>query len=264
MRLTQIAALCLAASLSTAAFANDKVAAVVNGTEIPQAELDAFAQQVVNSSGGRVKDSPELRAELKQQMINRTVILQEANRRGLEKTPEFKNRMEIFRKDLLQQALFEDIAKQNPVTEAQVKTEYDRIKARLAGQKEMRARQIVLNSEAEAQEIISQLKKGGKFDELAKQKSKDPAAKRTGGEMGWVNLGAVPPQLADALKALGKNQVSSQALRSDVGFHVFKVEDIRDAKVPTFEEVRPQLQRQMQSAQIEKVLIELRNKAKIQ
>lgn len=90
MRLTQIAALCLAASLSTAAFANDKVAAVVNGTEIPQAELDAFAQQVVNSSGGRVKDSPELRAELKQQMINRTVILQEANRRGLEKTPEFK------------------------------------------------------------------------------------------------------------------------------------------------------------------------------
>lgn len=135
MRLTQIAALCLAASLSTAAFANDKVAAVVNGTEIPQAELDAFAQQVVNSSGGRVKDSPELRAELKQQMINRTVILQEANRRGLEKTPEFKNRMEIFRKDLLQQALFEDIAKQNPVTEAQVKTEYDRIKARLAGQK---------------------------------------------------------------------------------------------------------------------------------
>lgn len=261
MKLNPLAALILSATFSASALAK---VATVNGEVIPQAELDSASKQVVASSGGRIKDTPELRQELKQQLINRTVILQEAKKRGLDKSKMYKDRLDAFQKELLHQMLLEDIAKKNPVSDAQVKAEYDKLKSQLSGQKEVRAREIILGSEAEAKDIITQLKKGAKFEELARKKSKDPAAKQTGGEMGWVNLGAVPPPLAEAFKPLNKNQVSDAPLQSNFGFHVFKVEETRTAKVPPYDEIKDRLKAQMQGAQIEKTLFELRDKAKIQ
>lgn len=264
MRSRSILALVIAAAFATQAYAADKTVAVVNGTDIHQSELDALTQQVINGSGGRIKDAPELRAELKQQLVNRQIILQEASRRGLDKSSDFKSRLEAIRGDLLQQSLFEDIARQNPVSESQVKAEYDRIKTQSAGQQEINARQIIVGSEEEAKQIIASLKKGGKFEDLARQKSKDPAAKQTGGDMGWGNLSLMPKPLADALRGIGKGKVSAEPFRSDLGWHIFKVENSRDVKLPSYDQARQQLTRQMQNAQIEKTLVELRNKAKIQ
>lgn len=264
MRLNHIAAILLTLSLAAGAQAADKTVAVVNGASIPQSELDQLADSVVKGSNGRVKDSPELRAELKQQLINRQIILQEASRRSLDKSAQFKDRLEDIRNDLLQQALFEDIARANPVTDAQVKAEYDRLKGQTVGQKEVKARQIVLGSEEDAKQVIAQLKKGGKFEDVARAKSKDPAAKQTGGDMGWGNLGMMPKPLADELKSIAKGQISAQPFKTELGFHVFKIEEARDVKVPSFDEAKQQLARQMQNAQIEKTLVELRNKAKIQ
>ena len=176
-------------ALATAGIAQAAPVAVVNGTAIQQNELDSAVSAIVRSGGGRIKDTPELRNEVKQQLINRQVILQESARRGLDKTPQFKERMDAVRDDLLQQALIDDLAKQNPVSDAQVRAEYDKLKSALSGQKEVQARQIIVGSEAEANAVIAQLKKGGNFEAIAKQKSKDPAAKQNGGDMGWGNLG---------------------------------------------------------------------------
>lgn len=123
MRLNHIAAVLLTLSLAAGAQAADKSVAVVNGVAIAQTELDQLTDSVVKGSNGRVKDSPELRAELKQQLINRQIILQEAGRRSLDKSAQFKERLEDIRNDLLQQALFEDIARANPVTDALVRSE---------------------------------------------------------------------------------------------------------------------------------------------
>lgn len=262
MNMNKLAVMVLAATLSAPVLAN-KVA-TVNGEAILQADLDNAAKQLIEGSGGRIKDTPELRNQLKQQLINRTVMLQEANKRGLGKTKEFQERVTLFQKDLLAQSLVDDIARKHPVSDAQVKAEYDKISAKISGQKEVRVREIVLGSEAEAKEVIAQAKKGAKFDVLARNKSKDPAAKQTGGEMGWLNLNAVSPVLAEALRPLNKNQINDTPLPSSLGFHVFKVEDTRLGKMAPFNEVKEQLRSQMQGEQIEKVLFELREKAKIQ
>ena len=264
MRLHTIAAAVLSLSLAAGAYAADKTVAVVNGVSIPQAELDQLADSVTKGSNGRVKDSPELRAELKQQLITRQIIVQESARRGLDKTPQFKERMDAVRNDLLQQSLLENIAGANPVADSQIKAEYDRLKGQLSGQKEVKARQIIVGTEEEANQIIAQAKKGSKFEDLARSKSKGPSAKQTGGEMDWVNLSAMAKPLADELKSIGKGQVSAKGFKTEIGYHIFKIEDMRDAKVPSYEEAKPQIGRQMQNAHIEKTIAELRNKAKIQ
>ncbi|XLM19660.1 peptidyl-prolyl cis-trans isomerase, partial [Chromobacterium piscinae] len=133
-----------------------------------------------------------------------------------------------------------------------------------AGTKELHAYQITLGSQADAQKLIAQLKKGGKFEELAKTRSIDPNAKQTGGDMGWGNLSRMEPKLAEALKAIPKGQVSSAPYQSQLGWHVFKVADIRDAQVPSLDAVKPQLARQLQEEAIAKAVEDLRAKSKIQ
>ena len=138
MRLHTIAAAVLSLSLAAGAYAADKTVAVVNGVSIPQAELAQLAESVTKGSNGRVKDSPELRAQLKQRLITGQIIVQESARRGLDKTSQFKERMDAVRNDLLQQSLLENIAGANPVADSQIKAEYDRLKGQLSGQKEVK------------------------------------------------------------------------------------------------------------------------------
>ena len=264
MRSSKLLVPLLAIALSSSALAADKSVAIVNGTPISQSDLDTLAKETISNSGGHMQDSPELRANLKQQLITRQIILQEAARRNLEKTAQFKERLEDLKGALLQRMLFDDIAKQNPISDAQVKAEYDRLKTQAMGQKEVHARQIVLSSEDEAQQVINQLKKGAKFEALAREKSKDPNAKQSGGDMGWGNLAMMPKPLSEALGALGKGKISQTPYKSDLGYHVFKIEDIRDAVFPSYDEAKTQLAAQMQNAAIERTVADLRSKAKIQ
>ncbi|POZ63441.1 peptidylprolyl isomerase [Chromobacterium alticapitis] len=262
MKHSRIAALLLAASISLPAVAES--VAVVNGVAIDKSELDAAVANVVQSNGGRVQDSPELREQLKTSLISRQVILQEAARRGLDKQPAFAKRMDEVRSEMLREALFADIAEKAGVGDAQIKARYDQEVAKFAGTKEIHAYQITLSSQADAQKLIAQLKKGGKFEELAKTRSVDPNAKQTGGDMGWGNLARMEPKLAEALKAIPKGQVSSQPFQSQLGWHVFKVADIRDAQVPSLDEAKPQIGRQLQEEAIAKAVEDLRAKSKIQ
>ncbi|POA99905.1 hypothetical protein C2134_03960 [Chromobacterium sinusclupearum] len=262
MKHSRIAALLLAASISLPAAAES--IAVVNGVSIDKSELDAAVANVVQSNGGRVQDSPELREQLKNSLISRQVILQEAARRGLDKQPEFVKRLDEARSELLRDALFADIANKASISDADIKARYDQEVAKYAGTKELHAYQITLSSQADAQKLIAQLKKGGKFEELAKTRSIDPNAKQTGGDMGWGNLSRMEPKLAEALKAIPKGQVSAQPFQSQLGWHVFKVADIRDAQVPSLDQVKPQLARQLQEEAIAKAVEDLRAKSKIQ
>ncbi|WP_046168739.1 peptidyl-prolyl cis-trans isomerase [Chromobacterium vaccinii] len=262
MKLSRIAALTLAASISLPVAAES--IAVVNGVSIDKSELDAAVANVVQSNGGKVQDSPELREQLKNSLVSRQLILQEASRRGLDKQPAFVKRMDEARAELLRDALFADIAEKANVGDAQIKARYDEMAAQVSGSKEVHAYQITLGSEADAQKAIAQLKKGAKFEELVKTRSIDPNAKQSGGDMNWGNLSRMEPKLAEALKAIPKGQVSGSPYQSQLGWHVFKVTDIRNAQIPPLDAVKPQIARQLQEEAIAKAVEDLRAKSKIQ
>ncbi|QBJ79252.1 MULTISPECIES: peptidyl-prolyl cis-trans isomerase [Aquitalea] len=262
MKKNHIAALLLAATISVPALAES--IATVNGKSIDKTDLDNAVAVVVQNSNGNVQDSPALRQQVKDTLINREVILQEAQNRKLDQQPAFIKRMEEVRQDMLREALFADLVKNIPITDAQLQERYNQTQSKFAGTKDIHARQITVGSEADAMKIIDSLKKGAKFDELAKTRSLDPAAKQNGGDMGWGNLARMEPQLADILKDLKKGQFSSKPMQTRVGWIIFKVEDIRDAKLPPLAEVKPQIERQLQEEAIAKAVDDLRSKAKIQ
>lgn len=238
--------------------------ATVNGTAIDQGVLDQAVSQILSANGGRVQDTPALREDVRQRLINRELVLQAAQKAGLDKAANFTQRLEEARKELLQQAFFEAAAKNRPVSDADIKAEYDRYSAQFKGVNEVSVRQIVLPSEDAANKAIAALKKGAKFDQMAKTQSLDNASKARGGDMGWGNLAAMEPPLAEALKAIPKGQISAKPLQSQLGWHIFKVEDIRAAQPAPLEAVKARIAQELQEKAIRDAVLDLRQKATIQ
>ncbi|WP_374498060.1 peptidylprolyl isomerase [Vogesella indigofera] len=257
-----IAALLLAAVGSTPSLAAP--VATVNGSAIDSSTLDQAVKQVIGSSNGQLKDSPALREEVRQRLINRELIVQAATKAGLDKKPEFQQQLTEARTELLQQAFFKQSISTSPVSDSALKAAYQQYSERFNGVKEVKVRQIIVNSEADANSVLAELKKGAKFETLAASKSIHQPSRERGGDLGWGNLASMEPPLAAALQAIPKGKFSAQPLRSGLGWHLFKVEDIRDAKPLPFDTVKPQIARDLQDKAISDAIGELRQKANIQ
>ncbi|MEO6353072.1 MAG: peptidylprolyl isomerase [Oxalobacteraceae bacterium] len=233
--------------------------AVVNGKKIPSSRVDMMAKQL--ASQGQ-QDSPQLRAMIKEELINREILIQEADKRGLGNSADVKNQVEIARQSIVIRALVADFIKKNPVSDADIKAEYDKFKAQ-AGDKEYHARHILVEKEDDAKAIIAKLKSGSKFEDLAKQ-SKDPGSAAKGGDLDWAAPSAYVKPFSDALVKLEKGQITEAPVKSDFGYHVIKLEDVRPAKVPTLEEVKPQVAETLQQKKLQAFQQELRKKAKVE
>jgi peptidyl-prolyl cis-trans isomerase C len=233
--------------------------AVVNGKPVPSSRVDVMVKQMTTQGQ---QDSPQLRAMIKEELINREILLQEANKLGLGNTPDVKNQLELARQSIIIRALVADYVKKNPVKEVDMKAEYDRFKAQ-AGDKEYHARHILVENEDEAKAIVAKLKAGAKFEELAKQ-SKDPGSAPNGGDLDWASPGSFVKPFSDAMVALQKGQFTETPVKTQFGYHVIKLEDVRPAKVPAFEEVKPQIAESLQQQKLQAYQQELRKKAKIQ
>ncbi len=234
--------------------------AVVNGKPVPKARVDALVQQLAKA--GRPA-SPEMQAQLKEEVIAREVFIQEAEKRGLAGTEDFKTQMELARQTLLIRELFADYQKKNPITDADMKAEYDKFVAGNGG-KEYKVRHILVEKEDAAKAIIASLKKGGKFEDIAKKQSKDPGSGAKGGDLDWANPKNFVKEFSDAMVALKKGQTTENPVKSQFGYHVIRVDDIRDSKLPSFDEVKPQVAQQMQQQKLATFQQELRAKAKIE
>jgi peptidyl-prolyl cis-trans isomerase C len=173
------------------------------------------------------------------------------------------NQIELNRQETLVNAFIADYVKNNPISDDLVKAEYDRARAQ-AGDKEYKVRHILVKDETEAKQIIAQLKKGGSFDKIAAQKSVDPGSKDKGGDLDWAPAGRYVPQFGDALKKLKKGQTTDAPVQTQFGFHVIRLDDERPMKFPPIEEVKPQIQQGLQRQQIEKLITDLRAKAKVE
>ncbi|HEY8606559.1 MAG TPA: peptidylprolyl isomerase [Noviherbaspirillum sp.] len=233
--------------------------AVVNGKPVPSSRADVMIKQL--SAQGQ-PDSPQLREMVKQELINREILIQEADKLGLSNSQEVKNQVEIARQSIAIRALVQDHLKKNPVKDSEIQAEYDRFKAQ-AGDKEYHARHILVEKEEDAKAIIAKLKGGAKFEELAKQ-SKDPGSAASGGDLDWASPASFVKPFSDAMVALQKGQITETPVKTQYGFHVIKLEDVRAAKLPALEEVKPQIAESLQQKKLQAYQEDLRKKAKIQ
>jgi len=254
--LTALAAATIGIALPAAA----QNLAIVNGKPVPKARVDMLTQQLAKA-GRQV--SPEMQGQLKDEVIAREIFMQEAQKRGLDATDDFKAQMELARQTILIRELFSDYQKNNPVTDAEIKAEYDKFVTANGG-KEYKARHILVEKEDEAKAIIANLKKGQKFEDIAKKQSKDPGSGANGGDLDWATAASYVPEFAEAMVKLKKGETSQQPVKSQFGWHVIRVDDIREAQLPKLEEVKPQIAQQLQQQKLAAFQENLRKSAKVE
>jgi len=206
-------------------------------------------------------DTPELRNSLREELNTRELLLREAKKKGLDKSNEVKNQMELAAQTVLVRAYVADWVKENPVADAMLRKEYDTIKAQI-GDREYKVRHILVEKEDEAKDIIASLQKGEKFEKLA-ERSKDPGSKEKGGDLDWASPANYVKPFSDAMMALQKGKFTPTPVQTQFGWHVIMLEDVRDTKAPSYEEVKPNLTQRAQGLVVEKHIAELRTKAAI-
>ena len=233
--------------------------AIVNGKGVPKARLDAMMTQLTKQQGQ--PKTPELEAKVKEQLVLREIFAQEAEKRGLAASEDYRQQMEFARQSVLIQALFADYEKKNPSTEAEARAEYDKIKAS-NGDKEYRARHILVEKEDEAKALLAQLKGGASFEDLAKKSSKDAGSAENGGDLDWASPGNYVPEFSEAMTKLQKGQTTTEPVKSQFGYHIIKLEDVRATQFPAFDEVKAQIMQSKSQAKLAKFRDDLKAKAK--
>jgi len=241
------------------AFAESKSAATVNGVAISQ---DLVEMNVKAAEAQGRPDSPELRAAIRDELVNREVLLQAAQKSGIDKKADVAQQIEFAQHDVLIKAYIHDQLNKSPVTEEQLQQEYDAIKVKY-GDKEFNVSHIQVKTEAEAKAIIAELNKKVKFEKLAK-KSIDTASAEHGGQVGWRAPKMFPEPFANALLKLQKGEYTKVPVQLQDSWHIIKLDDVRPLKIPAFGELKPKLEQELQQAKINKIIIDLRAADKIE
>jgi peptidyl-prolyl cis-trans isomerase C len=234
--------------------------AKVNGVPVPKARMDAM---ILQQQARGTPDNEQTRAMVREELVNREIVAQEAAKAGLAKTPEVQMQLESARQEILVGAYIRDWLRKHPVTDADIQQEYDRAKGQ-TGDQEYKARHILVETEDQAKAMIAELKKGAKFEELATKNSKDTGTKERGGDLDWNVPGVFDKQFSDAMVKLEKGKYTETPVRTRFGFHVIQLDDVRPVKFPSLAEVKPRIQQQLAQGKIEELVRGLRAKAKIE
>ena len=239
-------------------------AVIVNGKAIPKAQLDKLVQK----SGQ--PDNPQVRDQAREMLVTRELIIQEANNRGVTQKESVREQLEQSRVGILVAAVFEDYVEKEGVADADIKAAYEQVKLQYTGGKEYHVEHILVEKESDAKAITAQIKAGGNFEEIAKAKSKDPGSAPNGGDLGWVGDKALVPEFSKAMVQLKKGQITDKPVKTQYGWHIIKVDDVREVKAPTMEEMKDQLKQMItsdqnwQKAKFGEMMQKLRAKAKVQ
>jgi len=248
----------MAAFAAAPAFAQN--IAVVNGTPIPKARVDALVEQLVHQGQ---QDSPQLQAAVREELINREILMQEAARRGIPTRTDVKAQVAVAQQTVVLRALIEDFLKNNQPSDEEVKARYDAL-VKDAGGKEYHLHHILVDNEQQAKDLIAKIKAGASFEDLAKQYSKDPGSGKNGGDLDWSDPKAYVPEFAAAAEALQKGQMTDAPVHTQFGWHIIRLDDTRDITPPPLEQVRPQIVQQIQQEKLQAFEESLRKTAKIQ
>jgi peptidyl-prolyl cis-trans isomerase C len=234
--------------------------ATVNGVAIPRQRMEVVMRQQVARGA---QDTEQMRAQLREALINNELLIQEANRTGIAKKPEVQQQLELNRLEILANAMVGEHLRTHPVTDADIQKEYDRARQQ-TGDKEYRARHILVATEDEAKSVLAELKKGGKFDEIAQKRSLDEGTRPKGGDLDWNVPGNFEKAFSDAMVKLEKGRLTETPVRTRFGFHVIQLDDVRAVNFPPLQQVRPQMQQRVVSQRVDAYVRELRGKARIE
>ena len=255
MNFKSSAALIGALVLPLAAMAQN--VATVNGKPVPQSRVDALIKTATHGQ----EAPPELKAQAKDQVVMREIFAQEAEKQGIPNTADYKAQLDLVRQTVLINTLFQNFVKTHPVSDADAKAEYDKIKAEQSGQ-EYHARHILVDSEDEANKLIAQIKNGAKFEDLAKKSSKDTGSAENGGDLDWAKPSAYVPEFSQALQGLKKGQMTDKPVKTQFGYHIIRLEDTRAAQFPAYDEVKDKIKQQMEQVKLQEYQEKLRKAAK--
>ena len=231
--------------------------ATVNGKAVPQSRVDALIKTATHGQ----EAPPELKAQAKDQVVMREIFSQEAEKQGIQNSPDYKNQLDLVRQTVLINTLFQNFVKSHPVSDADAKAEYDKIKAEQSGQ-EYHARHILVDSEDDAKKLIAQIKAGAKFEDLAKKSSKDTGSAENGGDLDWAKPTAYVPEFSTALQGLKKGQMTDTPVKTQFGYHIIRLEDTRAAQFPSYDEVKDKIKQQMEQVKLQEYQEKLRKAAK--
>jgi peptidyl-prolyl cis-trans isomerase C len=234
--------------------------ATVNGVAIPRERADLILRERTQQG---MPDNEQLRTAVREELINREVILQEANRTGMTRRPELQTELELVRQTVIVQAYLRDWAQKHPVSDADVQKEYERAKAQ-TGSTQYKARHILVATEDEAKNLIAEIRKGAKFEDLAQKSSIDQGTRQRGGDLDWNVPGIFDKPFADALVKLEKGKTTETPVRTRFGFHVIRLDDVRAVDFPSLAQVKPQIQQRITQERINGLIRELRSKAKVE
>jgi len=233
--------------------------ALVNGKAVPKSRVDNLLQQAARAGQ---KVGPEMEAQAKDQVVLREIFTQEAEKKGIAASADYRAQMELARQSILIRELFEDFKKKNPVTEAEARAEYEKFKSQAATGKEYRVRHILVEKEEDAKALIVQIKGGASFEELAKKSSKDTGSAEKGGDLDWAPPSSFVPEFSGAMVALSKGGMSETPVKSQFGWHILRLDDVRDAQFPPFDEVKGQIDQYLEQQKVEAFRTQLKAKAK--
>lgn len=233
--------------------------ATVNGKAIPKSRVDFMVK--AQTAQGK-PDNEQLRKAILDQLIAWELVVQEADRTGLSKSAAVQSQLGIARQQIIFQVYLQDYFKSHPVKDEALRAEYDRVKGQ-RGDREYKARHILVEKDADAKDIIEQLKKGAKFEDLARQ-SKDIGSREKGGELDWQPAATYVRPFGDALARLEKGKTTESPVQTQFGFHVIRLDDVRATQFPEFDAVKQQIANALQNQEVERLLRDLRAKAKIE
>ena len=229
--------------------------AVVNGHAIKTADMDLVIRQI------NQKDTPELRAALRDKLIEFEVLMQEAKKRKITEREDVKFQADNAARNVVIGALLREELEKHKLTDDQIKAEYDRQKS-LAGEKEYKAHHILVDSEDQAKAIIAKLDKGEKFEDLAKG-TKDAGSAANGGELDWAPPGAYVKEFSEAMVKLEKGKYTATPVKSQFGYHVIRLDDVRPMQPPPFDLVKARIADSLQQQQVKEFVESLKKKATI-
>jgi peptidyl-prolyl cis-trans isomerase C len=248
----------LAAFAATPAFAQN--IAVVNGTPIPTSRADALVKQLVAQGQ---QDSPQLQQAVREELVNREILMQEAAREGIANQPDVKAQIAVAQQTVVLRALIENFVKAHPVTDAEVKARYDELVKQNGGGKELHLHHILVDNEQQAKDLIAKIKGGASFEDLAKQYSKDPGSGKNGGDLDWSSPSAYVPEFGAAASKLKKGEVTPEPVKTQFGWHIIRMDDSREVAPPPLEQVQKQISQQIQQEKLQAFEEQLKKKAVI-
>ena len=210
----------------------DGVAAVVNGDKITVAEIrEAY------KANPQLKDRvsfEEFYNKALDGFISGKMVYQQAQKAKIEDTPEYKAQLKLAKEELARKIYMEKEVDKK-VTDSEIKKLYDEYKETFKSEKEIKAKHILVDNEKTAKDIIAKLKKGEKFDDLAKKYSKDKP------ELGYFTKNVMVPEFANAAFAMKKGEYSKTPVKTQFGYHIIMIQDVRDSKPADLKVIKPQL-----------------------